>query len=273
MYCIKCGREVTDGALFCQSCSNTGGETKPHIPEAKQPERKPDTPVVRNIPQKKQEPKKKLNPLLIPLIALCLLTVVSLVAVYYFYNTMNVIKNNYRVKEANLTVQLNERDSLQEALTATEQELALSQALVQTQSDTITELQNQITQLEGNASQEIYDSASAQQTIDRLTEEKTGLSTQLSELEQEHETLTADMEALQETLTETEQTLEETEAALEKASEKAEFMDSYVVFVNNDDTDYYHTYDCRNFKKSNFWAYSRKLAESYGYEACPHCGG
>ena len=50
-------------------------------------------------------------------------------------------------------------------------------------------------------------------------------------------------------------------------------MDSYVVFVNNDGTGLYHRYDCGTFLKSNFWAYSRKLAQNNGYTACPVCGG
>ena len=45
------------------------------------------------------------------------------------------------------------------------------------------------------------------------------------------------------------------------------------LFVNNDDSDLYHKYDCSSFTKADFWAYSRKLAENYGYTACPNCGG
>ena len=66
------------------------------------------------------------------------------------------------------------------------------------------------------------------------------------------------------------------EAALEAARPykvKADFMDSYVVFVENNNSGYYHTYDCGNFAKKNFWAYSRKLAESNGFDPCPICGG
>ena len=67
--------------------------------------------------------------------------------------------------------------------------------------------------------------------------------------------------------------LDEMTALYSGVRAKADFMDSYVVFVNNNGTGYYHRYDCGNFTRSNFWAYSRKLAENYGYTPCPVCGG
>ena len=39
------------------------------------------------------------------------------------------------------------------------------------------------------------------------------------------------------------------------------------------DTKYYHKYDCKNFEKRNFLAYSTKLAEANGYSPCPICCG
>ena len=54
---------------------------------------------------------------------------------------------------------------------------------------------------------------------------------------------------------------------------KADFLDSYIVFVQDDNTNYYHSYDCPKFNSSTFWAYSRSLAKSQGYIACPSCGG
>ena len=56
-------------------------------------------------------------------------------------------------------------------------------------------------------------------------------------------------------------------------SEKAKFLDTYVVFVENDGTRLYHKYDCSHFARKSFWAYSRKLAEKYGFTACPYCFG
>ena len=54
---------------------------------------------------------------------------------------------------------------------------------------------------------------------------------------------------------------------------KSRFMDSYVVFVENDGTGQYHKYGCDHFAQTSFWAYSRKLAEANGYTPCPYCFG
>ena len=61
--------------------------------------------------------------------------------------------------------------------------------------------------------------------------------------------------------------------AMDAHKEKSAFLDKYVVFVVNDDSRVYHTYDCPQFTKKDFWAYSRKLAESNGFAPCPTCGG
>ena len=192
MYCIKCGREVADGELFCASCSNQPGNAE-QTQEIKQPERKqPETQQTRNIAQqKKPEPRKKgMNVLLIPLVLVCLLLAAACFCVYDFYNTMNVTKANYRVKEANLAARESELGNMQEDLDAALLATSTAEATVEAQKETIAELREQITALEGNASQGSYDATSAQQTIDRLTQEKTALEDQITELEQENETLT-----------------------------------------------------------------------------------
>ena len=75
------------------------------------------------------------------------------------------------------------------------------------------------------------------------------------------------------TTTETDRDLSTVRAEKDALSEKLAWIDAYVVYVENDGTNYYHNYDCENFKKSSFWVYNRKLAENKGYTACPICGG
>ena len=55
------------------------------------------------------------------------------------------------------------------------------------------------------------------------------------------------------------------------AQAAADFMQSYVVLVENDGTGLYHRYGCSRFAGKTFWAYSRKLAENSGYSPCPAC--
>jgi len=108
-----------------------------------------------------------------------------------------------------------------------------------------------------------------QAELDRLKKENESLSSQTAELQEEIDSLLVTQEELLETQ-------EKLTTALEGAEiyrKKAQFMDSYVVFVENNNSGYYHTYDCEAFAKKSFWAYSRKLAESNGFKPCPDCGG
>ena len=50
-----------------------------------------------------------------------------------------------------------------------------------------------------------------------------------------------------------------------------DFIDEYVVFVEDDGTDLYHKYDCHRFKKASFWAYNTEAAIESGYRECPYC--
>ena len=52
-----------------------------------------------------------------------------------------------------------------------------------------------------------------------------------------------------------------------------DFYDRYVVFVRDDNTDWYHKYDCMIFQNSyaSFWAYNIDAAISEGFEPCFYC--
>ena len=53
--------------------------------------------------------------------------------------------------------------------------------------------------------------------------------------------------------------------------EKLQFYDQYIVFVEDDGTNLYHTYDCFKFVKESFWAYNVDAAFENGYDPCPYC--
>ena len=55
--------------------------------------------------------------------------------------------------------------------------------------------------------------------------------------------------------------------------EKVEFIDEYVVFIEDDGTDLYHKYECYRFTGNYFWAYNVEAAIGSGYEPCDHCFG
>ena len=53
--------------------------------------------------------------------------------------------------------------------------------------------------------------------------------------------------------------------------ELVDFVDDYVVFVEDDGTNYYHKYECYRFKGDYFWAFNLNAARDKGYKACPYC--
>ena len=81
--------------------------------------------------------------------------------------------------------------------------------------------------------------------------------------------MTEELEDQVEALEVEKKTLEDALLATKSYVEKANFMDDYVVFVEDDGTGLYHSYDCEHFTKSKFWAYSRRLAEANGYHPAP----
>lgn len=89
-------------------------------------------------------------------------------------------------------------------------------------------------------------------------------------LNDEIKTYASQVESLNERI-EALEALEDEVAELPTLQEMSEFINAHVVFVENDGTNYYHTYDCTQFKKQSYWAYSTNLAESQGYSPCPKC--
>lgn len=280
MYCLRCGREIPDGELFCAACAKQPIEK--HQPERREREtvKVQEIKNVAPAPQREEEKEKKRNKLLLPFLFLCLLVVALGAFTVYSYHTLNLQKANYRVREANLALRESELSDLQKNYDTAVAELNAAETAMSEKDQTIQDLEKEIRDWESAASQSEYDAAAAQSAIDALSEENGQLIEENNTLVQENSALTEEKENLEIQVQEQiqaaaaiQEELDEMSANYNYASAKATFMDSYIVFVNNDGTNYYHSYDCANFTKSNFWAYSRKLAQNYGYTACPVCGG
>lgn len=54
-------------------------------------------------------------------------------------------------------------------------------------------------------------------------------------------------------------------------SEKVQFIDNYIVFVEDDGTNRYHKYECSKFIGNYFWAFNTESAVGNGYKPCPLC--
>lgn len=61
------------------------------------------------------------------------------------------------------------------------------------------------------------------------------------------------------------------DAQISEYKSKVEFMDEYVVCVEDDGTNLYHRYECERFVGNSFWVFNVDTAEVRGYRACPDC--
>lgn len=136
----------------------------------------------------------------------------------------------------------------------------------------VTDLSSQLNSMESSVSQSTYDKDTAERELTAAQDEIRALAEDLSTAETE---LSKTQTALKDA-EDARDKLQDDYDALEKEHKSAKdeigFYDTYVVFVMlSSDTKYYHKYDCEDFTKRNFLAYSTKLAEANGYSACPHC--
>lgn len=53
--------------------------------------------------------------------------------------------------------------------------------------------------------------------------------------------------------------------------DKLDFFDEYIALVKDDNTNWYHKYNCFKFDGKDFLAFNIDQAEDLGYEPCPFC--
>ena len=272
--CIKCGKEVPQGELFCLECSLNPGSSlfddRPRAERYAAPKGRMQTPApVKRVPiqniqtsQPVPQAKQKRGGLVAALILVTLLLIGCISLMIWQYGNLMVEKNRLRSKEADLDLRQTEIQELYnqlETLTATLDENKIVMAAKEQE---IQDLTLRLAESQSSQNQGAYDLTNAEQELHRLQTENNELLEMIDELELDVDALTKSAAALEYEL-----------AAAEAFKTKSSFLDTYVVFVENDGTNHYHTYDCSAFSKRNFWAYSRKLAEAQGFIACPACGG
>ena len=164
-----------------------------------------------------------------------------------------------RLREDDLAEREKRLSTLETQIDDLTAELAAEEEKTAAQTQQIEELLTTVNSAESSASQSQYDLSEQQKELEKATDENAALEEQVTALEKENDRLRADYDTLY--------------AAVDAQSKKLRFMDSYVVFIEDDGTGNYHRYDCGKFLKKNFWAYSRKLAERQGYTPCAQCFG
>lgn len=280
--CIKCGRPVADRELFCEQCNKArlqekelrfddAPRGKPASGKSQKNAPKPQKggayvaqkPAAHYQPQHVAAPVKPQKQTsgahrgaIIALSVLC-----AALAVFCAWEVSTRARANVavRVREAELDTRAHTMDELQIELDAREEELEKANAQ-------IADLRSQL-----DAAQALVDKAES--SMNQSQYDLTAQQVELEQLQKKNDTLTEEAETMQEaikTLTEQNAVLTKEQQASEK---KLKFMDTYVVFVEDDGTGWYHTYDCPYFTQQSFWAYSRKLAEKNNYKPCPHCFG
>lgn len=268
--CIKCGKEIPDGELFCQECSMNSGSSmfEAEVERRPAPKGRMQTPqpVKRPVPQVAPAAKPKKSSaakgLRLALVIVSFLLAASLGVIFWKYGDLQVERTRLKTKEADMLLREKDAEELQIQVDDLNSQVAMLNATIAQKEQEIEELQKQLSGSQSSQSQSEYDLSTTQAEVERLQNENEQLLLLEQDLKDEIQSLTQNVQDLDTALQE-----------MERYKIKATFMDNYVVFVENNGSGVYHTYDCSNFTKSNFWAYSRKLAESNGFSPCTVCGG
>lgn len=267
MYCLRCGREVPDGVSFCEECAKTVREPLEESPylstrvvlptQAGAATKTPPKPV--KLPEKKQE-RKGTHRLKVAVTLLSILCALLAAACGY---GVKLYLDSAR-EHTLLLSQQEENQRLQNQLSNKENEITEQKDKVSQLSARLTEMEDEITRLEQEINTYRMQGSEIDQSLRELQEDNL-------QLTEENEVYAAQVEALEKqekTLKDKITALESRNATLEQLSS---FIDRHVVFIENDGTNYYHSYWCSRFKKQSYWAYSTNLAISQGYTPCPDC--
>lgn len=93
----------------------------------------------------------------------------------------------------------------------------------------------------------------------------------IAELENINKSLSQEVSVLESNVTSLKQNITSLKDELEICYIEIDFIDEFVVFVEDDGTNWYHKYQCSRFRADSFWAYNIDAALAEGYKPCPYC--
>ena len=93
----------------------------------------------------------------------------------------------------------------------------------------------------------------------------------IAELEATNKTLSQEISVLESDVTGLKKDITSLKNELEICYREINFIDEFVVFVEDDGTNWYHKYQCSRFRADSFWAYNIDAALAEGYKPCPYC--
>ena len=94
---------------------------------------------------------------------------------------------------------------------------------------------------------------------------------EISTLKREITALKDDKDSLNDTITRLRNQIKQSDAELSVCYQEIEFIDEYIVFIEDNGTNYYHKYQCPEFLGDEFWAFNVEAARGEGYKPCPLC--
>ena len=260
MNCVRCGKPIPEGEMFCEACASSPLPSTQKVSSATG-----TIPTARRVAPRPQKRRGR-GGLIVLLILMILITGASLYFSWRMYRSVHLQQASIRVQEANLADRELAISSQQQKLSDVQSQLDKALETENALRAQVAELQAQIKGSESSMNQNQYDLDTALKKLDELQAD-------LDEAQAEALTLTEERDQVQEDLETLQKSFDELKEKFDAQSEKMDWIDAYVVYVENDGTDYYHSFECPRFKRQSFWVYNKKLAESKGYTPCPDCGG
>ena len=271
MKCLRCGRTVAEDALFCDECLKTVRlplekseylSDRVILPPRKEPAKaEPSRAAEKKKPKNAEKQPLKRSKGLIRAVVLLSLVCALLVSGFGYaalhYADWMREKNRVRVQQEEydrLTAQLAQAQS--DLTDEQERSRSLWQE-GQSRDDDVSALQQDVNTYRAQ-------SAETDAAVQALQDENLQLNRQLKDY-------MADVRSLESTISYLRRSLQSVNDEKSLLQEKSDFIDAHVVFVEDDGTKYYHTYDCSRFTKQGYWVYGRNTAEAKGYTACPYC--
>lgn len=107
--------------------------------------------------------------------------------------------------------------------------------------------------------------------LEAIIAENAELQSEISELKNDNSTLKSKNSELKRECSDLKSEIKELQAQLNQVPHKLKFYDECIVFVEDDNTDLYHKYECDKFIGDYFWAYNIEQAIWRDYKPCPLC--
>ena len=172
--CIKCGREIPDGELFCRECALNPGAISEDGHAMPAPRGKMQKPVVqppkpKPIPQPSAPaaPKKRQSGHGVIIAILCVFTALSLgLSIYLIANSASQ-RVSLRLRESDLEEREESLATLEQSLLDAQQELQSAKDDLSQQAQTIEELQKNFSSAQSTVSQTQYDMTTQQVMTNR----------------------------------------------------------------------------------------------------------